>query len=363
MSTLPGVSIVIPNYNYERFLAAAVESALAQDHPMTETIVVDDGSRDGSRAVLASFGDRIRTVCQPNQGHVAACTRGWQRARHDIIIFLDSDDMLVPDAASSVARAWRPGISKMQWCFAVIDVDGRPLGHVFPKYPSQLEPETVRRELLRVGSYPCARTSGNAYARSFLEAFGAFEGGDWMDGRLNPAAPLYGDVVTVQRTLSLYRVHGTNDSAYGRLNMEQLERQIELIRWHRQYVARCCARVGVPFDAARALRRDLWYHQHRLVLAKLRSPAGEGTVPAWKILGEMLAATLASTEPLWQRFAVAAWATLVAATPHKWCRTLIVLRYEPTNRPQWLQRLAEGIGRSRRTRGAGRTTVETASEA
>jgi glycosyltransferase involved in cell wall biosynthesis len=344
MTVLPGVSIVIPNYNYARFLAAAIESGLAQDHPRTEDIVVDDGSTDDSRAVIASFADRIRAVHQPNQGHVAACTNGWRQADHDIIIFLDSDDMVRHDAASSVVRAWRPGVSKVQWCFTVVDAEDHELEHVFPKYPQPFERETVRRELMRVGNYQAARTSGNADARQSLERSEASDGGARMDGRLNPAAPLYGDVLTLHRPLTFYRVQAANDSAFGRLSPERLERQIELARWYREYVARCCAHLGMAFDARLALERNLW---HRLMLTKLQ--AG-GWKPAWPSLRAMLGATRVSTGPWWQRIAVATWATLVAAAPPSWARALIELRYEPIARPRWRRLLAERIGRRRRTR-------------
>ena len=352
MSELPGVSIVIPNYNYARYIGATIESALAQDHPRTEVIVVDDGSTDDSQGVIASFGDRVRAIYQANQGHVAACTNGWHCARHDIIIFLDSDDMLMPDAAATVARAWRPGISKIQWCLSVIDSSGRQLGHVFPKYPSALDPETVRRELLRIGNYPCPPTSGNAYARDFLEALDTVEdGGCWMDSRLNSAAPLFGDVVTLHRPLSWYRNHGAN--AWAGLSVQQLADRIEFTRRHREYVARCCTRRGISFDSARALQRDFWHHQDRLVLAKLRAAAGEGRTSVRPLLRDMLGATLISTEPLWQRLAVASWATLLAAAPPRWSRDLIDARYEPARRPHWLQKLAEHIGQRRRSRGKG----------
>jgi glycosyltransferase involved in cell wall biosynthesis len=62
MDKLPGVSIVIPNYNYERFVGEASESALAQDHPDCEVIVVDDCSTDGSRAIIEGYGDRVRAI-------------------------------------------------------------------------------------------------------------------------------------------------------------------------------------------------------------------------------------------------------------------------------------------------------------
>ena len=62
MDKLPGVSIVIPNYNYAHFVGEAIESALAQDHPACEVIVVDDCSTDASRSVIERYADRVRTV-------------------------------------------------------------------------------------------------------------------------------------------------------------------------------------------------------------------------------------------------------------------------------------------------------------
>ena len=68
-----GVSIIVLNYNYGRFLAEAIDSALNQNHPLCEVIVVDDGSTDNSRAVIARYGDRIRSVLrETNDGQIPA---------------------------------------------------------------------------------------------------------------------------------------------------------------------------------------------------------------------------------------------------------------------------------------------------
>ena len=66
MSLQPLVSILIPCYNAERWVGQAIESALAQTWPNKEVIVVDDGSTDGSRAVIESYGDRIRHEFGPS---------------------------------------------------------------------------------------------------------------------------------------------------------------------------------------------------------------------------------------------------------------------------------------------------------
>jgi hypothetical protein len=225
---------------------------------------------------------------------------------------------------------------------------------VFPKYPSAIDPEMVRRELLRVGNYPCPPTSGNAYARDFLQALDTVEdGGRWMDSRLNSAAPLFGNVVTLHRPLGCYRIHGRN--AWAGLSVRQLTDRIEFTRRHREYVARCCTRWGIPFDSKRALQRDLWYHQDRLVVAKLEAAAGEGGKLVWPLLRSMLGAILISIEPPWQRLAVALWATVLAAAPPPWSQALIRARYEPSLRPNWMQKLAEGVGKHRRRRGAARS--------
>ena len=74
-------TIVIVNYNYAQFVAAAIDSALEQSYDPLEVIVVDDGSDDGSREVISSYGDRIRPLFQDNGGQGAAYNAGWRAAR------------------------------------------------------------------------------------------------------------------------------------------------------------------------------------------------------------------------------------------------------------------------------------------
>ena len=92
MSATP-VTVVIPAFNSERTISEALESALAQDHPATEIVVVNDGSRDDTLKVLGRFGNRIRVIDQPNSGPAAARNAGIQDAEGDYIAFLDADDV------------------------------------------------------------------------------------------------------------------------------------------------------------------------------------------------------------------------------------------------------------------------------
>src|SRR5689334_397670 len=90
------VSVVIPNFNYARYVAQAIESALSLDWPHVEVIVVDDGSTDESREVIERYRERVTIIHQANGGQIAACNAGFARVRGDAVIFLDSDDVLHP---------------------------------------------------------------------------------------------------------------------------------------------------------------------------------------------------------------------------------------------------------------------------
>ncbi len=91
------VSILIPCYNAERWIAQCIESALAQTWRDKEVIVVDDGSTDGSLAIIRSFGDRIRWETGPNRGGNVARNRLLELSFGEWIQYLDADDYLLPD--------------------------------------------------------------------------------------------------------------------------------------------------------------------------------------------------------------------------------------------------------------------------
>src|SRR4051812_14036077 len=91
----PLVSILIPCRNAEPWLAATLESALAQTHPATEIILVDDGSTDGSLELAHSFAARgVRIATQANAGASAARNHAFRESRGEFIQFLDADDLI-----------------------------------------------------------------------------------------------------------------------------------------------------------------------------------------------------------------------------------------------------------------------------
>ena len=134
MSEALGVSIIVVNYNNERFLPAAIDSALGQSHPRCEVIVVDDCSTDNSQAVIARYGNRIRSVLrETNGGQTEALNTAWPLARYPLLIFLDSDDLLLAHAAATVAAHWRATTVKFQFPLVRIDQTGAGARPPVPK--------------------------------------------------------------------------------------------------------------------------------------------------------------------------------------------------------------------------------------
>jgi len=347
LGTRPGVSIVIPNYNYAGFVGAAIESALAQTHPLTEVIVVDDGSTDGSRAVIEGYGHRITAILQANAGQLAACAAGFARARHEIIIFLDSDDVLAPEAAATVARHWRPGLAKLQFRLETIDGDGRADGHLWPKYPPQLDPATARRRLLATGSYPSPPTSGNAYARRLLERAGRLEGHTFVDSVLNSIAPLYGDVLTIEDRLGFYRVHGSNNWAQDVMTAERFAYYAASERQRMAVLAAHCRKLGIAFAGPAVIERSIYYREIELVRAKLAARGWGLDAEVLRQTGRAVGVALAEPTSAWHRLLRALWSGAIGLVPRPLAIRLIAMRYVRGARPRLAERLINAFARRR----------------
>lgn len=125
MNDRPLVSIIINNYNYGRFLGEAIDSALKQTYPDTEVIVVDDGSTDNSREIIDTYKESIIPVLKDNGGQASAFNAGFAATKGDIICFLDSDDIFLPEKAEKIVNVFRD-FPDIGWCFhrqKVMDVN------------------------------------------------------------------------------------------------------------------------------------------------------------------------------------------------------------------------------------------------
>jgi glycosyltransferase involved in cell wall biosynthesis len=173
------VSVVIPCFNQARYLRSAIESALGQHLRPLECIVVDDGSTDETAALAESLG--VIVLMQANRGVSEARNAGLAAARGDLVVFLDADDELLPDALAHGAAALTAadGLAAVVGRCQGMDAQGRPLRtgqHAID--PSNLYGEWLSRNfvwtpgaamfrraaLLRIGGFPAGRGPAADYA-------------------------------------------------------------------------------------------------------------------------------------------------------------------------------------------------------
>ncbi|HEY8369187.1 MAG TPA: glycosyltransferase [Thermodesulfobacteriota bacterium] len=328
MTGAPSVDIVVNNYNYGRFLRAAIDGALGQTYPHTTVIVVDDGSTDDSRDVIASYGDRIVPVLKPNGGQASACNAGLAAGRGDLVIFLDADDCLLPEAASRVARAWRPGVAVVQYRLQVLNRDGVPEPAFNPTAHSPMPNGDLRRHLLSHFDYTRPPMSGCCYSREALARFFPVPERTWRysaDAYISGLAALLGEVVSLDEPLGFYRVHGQNAWVNFRPNFE--ERLVHEVRCalEREAAMVALARtLGLPVEEHLALR-NVFHAKLRVALRVAypeRYPRPDES-PFWLASRSIRAAwqpPRGGVRDLAGRLAVTAWLALLPALPRRLAR-------------------------------------------
>ena len=101
------ISVVVPTYNRSHLIRETLDAILAQTHAPHEIIVVDDGSTDDTRTVLASYGERIRAISIANSGDLVARNTGLRIAQGHLVAFCDSDDLWMPGYLAEMSAQWR----------------------------------------------------------------------------------------------------------------------------------------------------------------------------------------------------------------------------------------------------------------
>jgi glycosyltransferase involved in cell wall biosynthesis len=160
----PPVSVIIPAYNGERYLGAAIDSVLAQEPAPGEVIVVDDGSTDGSAMIAERYGPPVVVVRQPRGGNAVARNRGLEVARGDNIAWLDADDLWTAD---SLGR-------RLALLEAEPEIDivwGRVEFFVSP----DTEPEAARSLVCPAGPQPGVLAGAMLIRRRVYDRVGRFE--------------------------------------------------------------------------------------------------------------------------------------------------------------------------------------------
>lgn len=209
----PRVSVVVTNYNYGRYVGQAIDSVLQQSYADVEAIVVDDGSTDNSRQVIARYGDRIIPVLKENGGQGSAYNKGFAASSGDLVLFLDADDTLHSEALATVVKAWHSGASKVQFPLEVTDAEGNMLGFRNPRAP--LSSGDLTPQIMAYGFHTTPPSSGIAYSRTVLDELMPMPEAEWRlyaDYYLIALSTLLGPVISLDRCLGFYRVHDKNVS-------------------------------------------------------------------------------------------------------------------------------------------------------
>jgi glycosyltransferase involved in cell wall biosynthesis len=347
-SSSPLLSILIPNYNYAHYIGLTIDSALALDWDRKEIIVVDDGSTDGSLDVIKAYGDKVRLVAKQNGGQRSAVNAGFPLVNGDLVYILDSDDIVYPSMARETIPLWNPEVAKVQFCLQIVDGEGKNYGGTFPNYPADISHENVLRELLETALYPCPPTSGNLYSKRALENLFPIPEQEKFssDSYLNTLSPLYGQVISVNKTLGSYRMHDKNSwgsaefrpASFARMVRNDLARE----EWLKERVA---AQGRYRIEPSSLNERSMLHMQYRLVsrrFAPPTHPVAKDTVPGilWK---GMRACLTAPSARLSQRALMLIWYAGVGLMPRKIAWEMARLRFSPGNRGA-LQRLLQAVG-------------------
>jgi glycosyltransferase involved in cell wall biosynthesis len=350
----PAVDIVINNYNYARFLAAAIESACAQTHDRVRTIVVDDGSTDESRQLLRSYEDRVTVVLKENGGQASALNAGMERCEGDVVLFLDADDTLRPEAASRVAAAFAAddSVAKVQFRMETIDAQGRPTGELKPP-PHLPMPRGDQRQAELAFPFDLAwlPTSANAFRTDALRRILPIPeraypvcGADWY---LIHLMTLLGTVDSLEEVSGSYRVHGANSYAPAApsLDLAHIRETIGYARATAGELLRLAEELGLPHPDRILSLADLG---NRIVSLRLEPQLHP--IPSDRVTGLLLDAARAarrrSNVSAAMKLSFLVWFAAVALVPKALVRRLARLFFFPQSRAS----LNDLLGRLQRGR-------------
>lgn len=216
------VSIVICNYNYEKFLNQAISSAHHLHYANKEIIVVDDGSTDSSREILKTWENKIQVIYQENGGQISAYNTGFNASSGELIIFLDSDDTLDANLIEMTLPYFiDANVVKVHFKMRLIDESSHPLG---ASIPSNLSEGALSHYIIQKGwLHFSSPGSGNIYRVSALKKLFPLPNSDddkhGADFFCIYGVCFLGEVKAISSCLAGYRVHNKEISNSQNVNL------------------------------------------------------------------------------------------------------------------------------------------------
>jgi glycosyltransferase involved in cell wall biosynthesis len=231
----PTIDVIVNNHDYGDYVGEAIDSALAQTYEDVRVVVVDDGSTDSSPAVIESYGSDIEAIVKENGGQASAFNAGLARSNADVIIFLDADDVLLPETCNRVAAAFEaePGAARVQYRMEVVDGAGRRTGIVCPPPDIPLPSGDLRREAIAFPfDVPWVATSGNAFAAEALRRVAPIPEDEFRilaDWYVVHLTSLLGPVVSLDLIGACRRLHDRNlhEAPQTTVDLARLRRSIK----------------------------------------------------------------------------------------------------------------------------------------
>ncbi|MGC1442967.1 MAG: glycosyltransferase family 2 protein [Burkholderiaceae bacterium] len=228
------VAVIVFSYNYEIYLRQEIDSLLNQSKPFDQILVVDDGSTDGSREIINSYGDKIQAVFKENSGQLGAAVYALPLVRTRFVYFLDADDFADPDAATIIREHLAGNPVKVQFQLRCVDND-RPLDSVIPAYPRGYTTQDMIIDNEVMGFYTSPPTSGNVFSVKTLRSLPLDQlmANEAFDGSPMLSMPYLGEVRSVTQIIANYRIHGANFSLQHAPSVALYERSLRRhkLRW------------------------------------------------------------------------------------------------------------------------------------
>ncbi len=215
MYNKPLFSVLINNYNYANFLTQAIDSALSQTSDLIEVIVVDDGSKDNSQEIIASYGNQIIPVFKENGGQASAFNAGFNASQGEIICFLDADDYFIADKLSQITKFFNES-PDIGWIFHElddVDINGSSLPIDRTNFLFEVAYVDFRDQMIKGDNLPfLPATSGLCFKRSVLEQILPMPAEIRIssDNFLRLAAMYLSPGLLLPDKLAVHRIHGSN---------------------------------------------------------------------------------------------------------------------------------------------------------